>query len=226
MALRDAGVTTTPDGDDVEQAITRQIALLWQTRVLRRERLYVTDEVETALSLSARRVPAGAARPLPALGPRAGRARAELPAPRQLDRRRPRRQSQCRGGVADHGARQVVRGGARLLSRRGPRARRRTVDLDRACARSATICSRWPRASGDTAASRDDEPYRRALSGIYARLAATHLALTGKPAPRPGSLTGEPVQQSAGVAPRPGDDRARAGARRTGRYRRAARSGG
>src|SRR4051812_15302840 len=50
MAMRDGDVTTTPDGDDVEQAITRQIALLWQTRVLRRERLYVTDEVETALS--------------------------------------------------------------------------------------------------------------------------------------------------------------------------------
>ena len=46
-------------------------------------------------------------------------------------------------------------------------------------------------ASGDAAASRADEPYRRALSGIYARLAATHLALTGKPAPRPGALTGE-----------------------------------
>jgi phosphoenolpyruvate carboxylase len=47
-------------------------------------------------------------------------------------------------------------------------------------------------ASGDTAASRADEPYRRALSGIYARLAATHLALTGKPAPRPGKLVGAP----------------------------------
>jgi phosphoenolpyruvate carboxylase len=47
-------------------------------------------------------------------------------------------------------------------------------------------------ASGDTAASRSDEPYRRALSGIYARLAATHEKLTGKPAARPGRLTGEP----------------------------------
>ena len=47
-------------------------------------------------------------------------------------------------------------------------------------------------ASGDAAESRQDEPYRRALSGIHARLAATHLALTGKPAPRPGALTGDP----------------------------------
>src|SRR4051812_1870299 len=50
MHLRDAGATETPEGDLVEQAIYRQIALLWQTRPLRRERLYVADEVETALS--------------------------------------------------------------------------------------------------------------------------------------------------------------------------------
>ena len=50
MLLRDGGASETPDGDNVEEAILRQIALLWQTRVLRRERLYVTDEVETALS--------------------------------------------------------------------------------------------------------------------------------------------------------------------------------
>ncbi|MGE6155641.1 phosphoenolpyruvate carboxylase, partial [Klebsiella pneumoniae] len=50
MRLKDAGADETPDGDRIDDAIARQIALLWQTRVLRRERLYVTDEVETALS--------------------------------------------------------------------------------------------------------------------------------------------------------------------------------
>src|SRR6266436_300065 len=49
MRYRDLGRTETPQGDLIEQAILRQIALLWQTRPLRRERLYVTDEVETAL---------------------------------------------------------------------------------------------------------------------------------------------------------------------------------
>ena len=48
MALKDAGRSETPDGDLVDDAITRQIALLWQTRVLRRERLYVTDEIGRA----------------------------------------------------------------------------------------------------------------------------------------------------------------------------------
>src|ERR1700712_2171204 len=46
MRLRDAGRTETADGELVEQGIGRQIALLWQTRALRRERLYVSDEVD------------------------------------------------------------------------------------------------------------------------------------------------------------------------------------
>uniref|UniRef100_UPI0025F7B9CC phosphoenolpyruvate carboxylase n=1 Tax=uncultured Sphingomonas sp. TaxID=158754 RepID=UPI0025F7B9CC len=50
LALRDGGASETPDGDLIDEAIVRQVALLWHTRVLRRERLYVTDEVETALS--------------------------------------------------------------------------------------------------------------------------------------------------------------------------------
>lgn len=39
-------------------------------------------------------------------------------------------------------------------------------------------------ASGDTSTHRADEPYRRVLSHVYARLAATHPVLTGQPAPR------------------------------------------
>jgi hypothetical protein len=50
MRLRDAGARETPDGDVIEQAIVRQIALLWETRPLRRERMQVQDEVQIALS--------------------------------------------------------------------------------------------------------------------------------------------------------------------------------
>jgi phosphoenolpyruvate carboxylase len=50
MALRDTGAEETAEGDLIEAAILRQIALLWQTRPLRRERLYVADEVDTALT--------------------------------------------------------------------------------------------------------------------------------------------------------------------------------
>ena len=50
MRLRDAGRTENADGELIEQGIARQVALLWQTRALRRERLYVADEVDIALA--------------------------------------------------------------------------------------------------------------------------------------------------------------------------------
>src|SRR5258708_7511455 len=50
MRQRDAGCTETPEGELIEEGIAAQIALLWQTRALRRERLYVADEVDTALT--------------------------------------------------------------------------------------------------------------------------------------------------------------------------------
>ena len=46
-------------------------------------------------------------------------------------------------------------------------------------------------ASGDASPSRGDEPYRRAISGIYARLAATCTALTGAQPARPSALKGK-----------------------------------
>src|SRR5258708_32299966 len=36
-----------------------------------------------------------------------------------------------------------------------------------------------------------EEPYRRAITGIYARLAATYIRLTGQAPPRPASVDGE-----------------------------------
>ena len=50
MQLKDAGHTETPSGEALDEAIMRQIALLWQTRPLRRERLYVQDEIENVLA--------------------------------------------------------------------------------------------------------------------------------------------------------------------------------
>ena len=47
-------------------------------------------------------------------------------------------------------------------------------------------------ASGDTSAQRQDEPYRRAIVGIYARLATTYKRLTGKSALRHAVSTAAP----------------------------------
>ncbi|CAN5834031.1 phosphoenolpyruvate carboxylase [soil metagenome] len=191
MTLKDAGIAETHDGDAVEEAILRQIALLWQTRVLRRERLYVADEVETALSyLRDVFLPA-----LPALYQRWDRA---------LGARAPSflRPGSWIGGDRD-GNPFVTADSLQIALARACEAvlghylgavnalgAELSISTDITPADAAV--QQLAEASGDTAASRADEPYRRALSGIYARLAATHLALTGKPAPRPGPLHGEP----------------------------------
>ena len=43
-------------------------------------------------------------------------------------------------------------------------------------------------AGGDQGRTRSDEPYRRAIAGLYARLAATYQALTGRPPQRPARM--------------------------------------
>jgi phosphoenolpyruvate carboxylase len=191
MALRDAGRDTTADGDTVDEAILRQIALLWQTRVLRRERLYVTDEVETALSyLRDVFLPA-----LPALYQRWDKA---------LGSRTPSflRPGSWIGGDRDGNPYVTAESLRTALARASEAVLGFYLDQVHALGAELSISTEHSAvddallaladASGDTAASRGDEPYRRALSGIYARLAATHLALTGKTAPRPGKLKGEP----------------------------------
>jgi phosphoenolpyruvate carboxylase len=191
MALKDVGRDETPDGDRVEDAITRQIALLWQTRVLRRERLYVTDEVETALSyMRDVFLPA-----LPALYQRWDRA---------FGARVPSfvRPGSWIGGDRDGNPFVTADSLRTALGRACEAVLGFYLDAVHALGAELSISTEHvsvdvavaalAEASGDTAASRADEPYRRALAGIYARLAATHMRLTGKPAARPGHLAGEP----------------------------------
>jgi phosphoenolpyruvate carboxylase len=52
-------------------------------------------------------------------------------------------------------------------------------------------------AAHDDSPARADEPYRRALSGIYARLAGTFAELVGKAPPRPTALVAEPYASPA-----------------------------
>jgi len=191
LSLRDRGLDETPDGDRVDEAIRRQIALLWQTRVLRRERLGVADEVETALSyLRDVFLPV-----LPALYQRWDRA---------LGRRLPSflRPGSWIGGDRDGNPNvsadslriALSSGAAAVLGHYMDQVHALGAELSVSSLR-ATVSDEvlaLADASGDDAPSRADEPYRRALSGIHARLAATHRRLTGREAPRPGRLKGEP----------------------------------
>ncbi|WP_298674413.1 phosphoenolpyruvate carboxylase [uncultured Sphingomonas sp.] len=198
MAFRDRGVETTPDGDQVDEAIVRQVALLWETRVLRRERLYVADEVETSLSyLRDVFLPV-----LPALYQQWDRAMGGR-VPSFL------RPGSWIGGDRDGNPFVTAESLRAAIARAGETVLVYYLDQLHALGAELSISTELApvddavlalaEKSGDRAESRSDEPYRRAISGIYARLAATHLALTGKPAPRPGVLTGEPYADPAAL---------------------------
>ena len=191
MRLKDAGLTETDDGDVIEQAILRQIALLWQTRPLRRERLYVADEVESALAyMRDIFLPT-----LPTLYARWQRALGHRP-PSFL------RPGTWIGGDRD-GNPNVNADSLRLaLGRACEAALSRYLDKLHALGAELSISTElaeatWEveklaEASGDRSATRRDEPYRRAITGIYARLAATYRQLVGKAPPRPASTEAEP----------------------------------
>jgi len=191
MLLRDEGRTETPGGDLIEDALTRQIALLWQTRPLRRERLYVADEVETALSyLREIFLPV-----LPALYARWERALGQRP-------KSFLRPGSWIGGDRD-GNPYVTAASLKLaLGRAAEIVITHYLDKLHELGAELSISTEHATAteevdalaaaSHDTGAARADEPYRRAITGIYARLAATFRVLTGKEPPRPPRQAADP----------------------------------
>ncbi len=190
MALRDAGATETGDGDAVEAAIARQIALLWQTRPLRRERLYVADEVENALAwLRDVFLPT-----LPALYARWDRSLGHRTASFL-------KVGSWIGGDRDGNPNVVADSLHLALGRSAETVLGYYLDAVHALGAELSISTELADvsdsvvhladASGDSAVSRADEPYRRAVSGIYARLAATFETAIGKAPVRPSALAGQ-----------------------------------
>ncbi len=191
MMLRDLGRLETEQGEPIDEAISRQIALLWQTRPLRRERLFVQDEIDNALSYFRDIfMPV-----LPSLYARWDRVLGErVPAFLRL--------GTWIGGDRD-GNPFVQADQLRMaVGRASAAVLRFYLDSVHELGAQLSISSELAAvpsgvrelaaASGDDSPSRRDEPYRRALSGIYARLAATYQAIVGAAAPRPSSLKGEP----------------------------------
>jgi len=195
MRQRDLGRAETREGDVIEQAIQRQIALLWQTRPLRRERLYVADEVEIALAyLRDMLLPV-----LPALYARWER----------LVSHRPRsflRLGSWIGGDRD-GNPNVTADSLRLALRRASQtvlesyldqlhALGADLSVSTELATPTEAVAALAERSGDVNAARRDEPYRRAITGMYARLAASFERIAGQVAPRPPSVAGEPYENA------------------------------
>lgn len=193
MRMRDAGLSETPDGDAVEDSIVRQIALLWQTRPLRRERLFVADEVENALSyLRGTFLPL-----LPGLYNGWEETLGGRPASFF-------RLGSWIGGDRDGNPYVTAETLELSLRRSAETVLISYLDALHALGAELSISSELAdidpavltlaEASGDDAPSRSDEPYRRAIAGIYARLAATHENLIGSPPPRPSSLDAAPYE--------------------------------
>ncbi len=190
MRHRDANRNDTPEGDLIEPAILRQIALLWKTRPLRRERLYVTDEVEIALTylrdvfldvlpmlhLRWQRVLPRGARPFLRLGSWIGGDRDGNPnvTADSLEYAL-RRASQV---ILDHYLERLHALGAEL-------------SISNELATTSVPLMRLAEASHDFNSVRLDEPYRRAITGIYARLAATYERIQGHPPSRRASVAAE-----------------------------------
>lgn len=190
MRARDAGREESEGGELIEESLLRQIALLWETRPLRREKLYVADEVENALAyLRDVFLPV-----LPALYARWERALGRRPASFL-------RLGSWIGGDRD-GNPFVNAESLRLALARSSEALL-SFYLDQVHALGAELSISTELAaispelaaladhSGDVSSTRGDEPYRRALTGIYARLAATYVRLTGREPARRASVAGE-----------------------------------
>ena len=190
MTLKDAGAEETPDGDPVDDAIVRQIALLWQTRALRRERLYVADEIDTVLAyLRDVFLPA-----IPALYARWDRAMG-MRVPSFLG------VGNWIGGDRD-GNPNVTAATLELVLARSSEAvlgwyldalhdLGAELSISTELAPVTEAVAALADAAQDAGKNRGDEPYRRALTGLYARLAATYADLVGHAPPRPAHVAGE-----------------------------------
>ena len=181
---------------ETEAELVRQITILWQTRPLRAVKPVVLDEIQSALSylggsfmpvlprLHARWESLTGATLPPFLRPgswiggdrdgnpnvNAATLAAALAAQAQV--------------AVGHYLRELNAIGAEL-------------SMSSAMVTVSPALAALADASGDTAASRVDEPYRRALIGVYARTAASFTALTGTTPPLAAMAPGTPYHRAA-----------------------------
>lgn len=176
---------------DREVELLREVAIFWRTRLLRGVRLGVIDEIETAVSYFERSF----LEELPRLYARWTR-ELDAPLPSFL------RIGSWVGGDRDGNpfVTDVVQ--RQAFARQSRAALLDYLDRIHALGADLSISSSLAKVdpalqaladrSGDTSPQREDEPYRLALRGVYARLAATYPALADEPVPRPSTLPAEP----------------------------------
>jgi phosphoenolpyruvate carboxylase len=185
MIDRESAITAlmaSRDGGDAmaEDALIRQITILWQTRPLRSVKPIVEDEIDSALSYFAKSF-------IPALPRLYARWEAAVGGPIAPFIKPGTWIGGDRDGNPNVNA-TTLETALRRQARYALKHYLSEIDaLGAELAISTSLAEVSPELealaerSGDSAASRRDEPYRRALTGIYARTAASFTVLTGHP---------------------------------------------
>jgi phosphoenolpyruvate carboxylase len=177
----------------IEKELFRQVSIFWRTRLLRNVKIAVTDEIENAVSYFERsflaEIPKLYAHWREVLGD-------PLELPSFL------RVGSWVGGDRDGNPFVTAEVMKRALARQSRAALRMYLDrihaLGAELSISVELAGVTPQLQAlaerahDGSPHRSDEPYRQALTGIYARLAATYPLLTGEAPARPSSTPGEP----------------------------------
>jgi phosphoenolpyruvate carboxylase len=191
--LVEHGEAPTPEQrSEVDALIRARVTQLWQTRMLRQARLTVADEIENALSYYG----ATFLREIPRLYRELERALHGHPVASFL------RMGHWIGGDRDGNPNVGAATLRHALARQAEVALRHYLTEVHALGAELSISGTLSPVSDemqalaarspDTSPHREDEPYRRALIGVYARLAATLHGLTGTEALRHAVAPQEP----------------------------------
>jgi len=185
MMWRDRSVLTAQELSEWETDVYRQIVTLWRTAMLRLSRLQVRDEIENGLAYYRYTFLSELPRLYEALAIELHRVfGVDIAIPPFL------RIGSWIGGDRDGNPFVVAATLEYAIRAQAAVAFDHYLDqvhqLGAELSLSARLAHTTPElaalvvAAGDTNPHRQDEPYRQAVTGIYARLAATSLALTGK----------------------------------------------
>jgi len=179
----------------IERELVRQVSIFWRTRLLRSVKLGVGDEIENAVSYFERSF-------LPEL-PRLYAHWVEvLGAPKDLNSFL--RVGSWVGGDRDGNPFVTAEVLRQAMARQSQAALRMYLDAVNALGAELSLSGRLAKvtpklkalakAAQDASPHRADEPYRQALTGVYARLAASYQRLTGEAPARPPASVADPYE--------------------------------
>ncbi|HEV7157589.1 MAG TPA: phosphoenolpyruvate carboxylase [Caulobacteraceae bacterium] len=182
----------------IERTLAREVSVFWRTRLLRGVRLGVEDEIDNAVSYFERSFLSV----LPALYRRWSEVLGETP-PSFLtigswvggDRDgNPNVTAEVMASALKRQARVALGAYLEAVHRLGADL---SISADLAEVSEPVLA--LAAAAHDPSPHRADEPYRQALTGIYARLAASYQILAGEAPPRPAAAPAEPYADPAAL---------------------------